>query len=91
MKITMFYQPFCPYCRAAQRVIEKLQREHPEYAEIEIERINELTNQQTVKDYDYWYVPTFFSGKEKLYEASPGDTPEKMEEILDGIFKKSVL
>lgn len=45
-------------------------------------QIDETRHPEEAKKYDYYYVPTFFKGDEKVYEAAPGDTSEKMREIL---------
>ena len=68
-KVTYFHLPSCPYCKQADRILEELQREHPEYAAVEFERINEMEQPELADQYDYYANPSMFIGKEKIYEA----------------------
>ena len=63
-KITYFYMNGCPYCRSANKAIEELVLEKPEYAAVEIERINENDPPAGITGFDYYYVPSMFIGKE---------------------------
>lgn len=69
MKLTLFYFPECPHCRLALKLLEDLKAEDSRYAAIEIEKINERTQPELADRYDYYYVPTFFLGQEKLHEG----------------------
>lgn len=86
MELKMFVLPGCPYCRQADKIINQLMESEPNYREIEINKINELTNRKLVKDYDYYYAPTFFVGMEKMYEANPGDNEEIMRGKIEHMF-----
>ena len=68
-ELTLFYLPNCPHCKLAARCLEELTRENPAYAQIPIRRIDESADKATAAAYDYWYVPCFFMGKEKLFEG----------------------
>ena len=68
-KLTLFYLPECPHCRLALRLLDELKAEEPRYADIPVERIDERANKALAATYDYWYVPCFFSGKEKRFEG----------------------
>ena len=87
MTVTMFFQPGCPYCRRADKIISELLNEHPEYKNVTVKKINELAEPALADKYDYWRVPSFFSGDKKLYEASPLDSAEKMRDAINGIFE----
>ncbi len=89
-KVTMFYLATCPYCRKAEQAILELTEEHPEYKEIEIEMIEEEMYPERTKGYDYWYVPTFFIGKEKLYEAQHGQSFEEVRENVRHVLQEAV-
>ena len=69
--ITYFYLTHCPYCVKANRALEELCAENPAFAQIPIERIEESKNPGIAGRYSYYYVPTFFIGDEKVYEADP--------------------
>lgn len=88
MEVKMFVLPGCPYCKMADKLIKQIVTNNPEYSDIKIDKINELTNRKIVKDYDYYYVPAFFYGEEKLYEASPNDTEAIMKENLEKMYEK---
>jgi glutaredoxin len=79
-KVTMFYLKNCPHCRRAFQMIQDLKEENPEYRDIKIEMIEESQNVQMCAEYDYYYVPTFYVGGEKLHEGVP--TVEKVEAVL---------
>jgi len=71
-EIEMFYLTGCPYCRNAEKAIEALIQEKPAYASVSIRRIEESLEPDLTEGRDYYYVPTFFLGEKKLYEAKPG-------------------
>lgn len=81
MKLTMFYLPLCPHCLLASRYLEQLRAEDPRFAEIEIERIDESRERALADSFDYWYVPCFYLGSEKLHEghAEKGDIRRVLE------------
>ena len=71
--LTIFYMQGCPYCRNAKRALEELIAGNPEYKEISVEWVDEDRHPERAEGRNYYYVPTVFSGDEKLYEAHPGD------------------
>ena len=72
-KLLFIYMDGCPYCHMAADVLATLTSEHPEYGRIPVEKVNETTEPEKLKGRNYYYVPTFFYGDEKIYEAQPGD------------------
>ena len=88
-KLTLFYLTHCPYCKNADKAIASLIEENPKYKEIVIDRIEESKNPEIANGYDYYYVPTIFCEKSKLYEAHPGESygecKEKIKSIFDGL------
>ena len=87
MKITYYYLPGCPYCRKADRAIEELIQENPSYGDIEIERINEKDQREDVSGYDYYYVPSMFIGKEKIYEADPSQHYDDIKQAVRNVLE----
>lgn len=77
-KVIMFYIDGCPYCAKAKRALQELKEENPGYAVVGVEMINEQDHPEISKNYNYYYVPTFFVGGEKIYEAQPGDSFEEV-------------
>ncbi len=90
MQATIFYMEGCPYCRNAKRALEELVREKPEYAGAKVEWVNEEVYPERTNGYDYYYVPSIFIGKEKLYEAHPGDDYEKIRENVRAALEKAI-
>ena len=86
MKLTAFILPGCPYCIQARELITELCAGHPEYAAIGIEWIDESAEPQLADRYDYYRVPSFFLGEEKLYEASPLWSRARAKEKLNAMF-----
>ena len=68
-KLTYFYLPSCPHCRLAARCIEELCAEDSRYKDVEIERIDESAEKALAAKYDYWYVPCFYMGDQKIHEG----------------------
>ena len=66
----------CPYCRIADEVYEELKSESPQFAEVEVEKINESFHPKKAAEFDYYYNPSFFVDGEKVFETSPGDGRE---------------
>ena len=75
-KILLFYLEDCPYCHNARRALKELAAEKADYGEVEVEWIEESRQPQVAQQYDYYYVPTIFAGKTKLYEAHPAESYE---------------
>jgi len=78
--VTYFYIENCPYCQQANRWLERLIRKHPEYGAVAITRIDERKQPDVADKYDYYYVPTFYVGAEKVHEGAA--TREKIEAVL---------
>lgn len=69
-KVLMFELAYCPYCREAKRFMEEILAEHPEYAAIEVEHVDEAKERARAMKYDYYYVPTYYVGEEKRHEGA---------------------
>lgn len=77
-ELTMFYLDSCGYCDKARRALDELFIENPAYAAIPLTRIEESREPALADSYDYYAVPSFFIGKEKLFEAHLGMTFDDM-------------
>ena len=71
-ELTMFYLDDCGYCAKARQALDELFQENPAYAAILLRRIEESREPALADAYDYYAVPSFFIGKEKLFEAHIG-------------------
>lgn len=83
-KVTWFVMNGCPYCRQSLKALKELKEGNEAYRAVEVEQINESEDPELADQYDYYYVPAMFIGKEKLYEAHPG---ESYEECRDNVKK----
>lgn len=81
-ELTLFMLPNCPHCKLAIRFQEELMAEHPEYRDIHITMVNEAKEAALAEQYDYYYVPSYFVGKDKLFEGHA----EKSD--VEAVFKK---
>lgn len=59
----------CPHCQLALKLMDELTAENPEYAKLDIKMINERREPELADQYDYWYVPTYYIGDEKVHEG----------------------
>ena len=80
-KITMFLMESCPYCKQALRWMDELFAENEGYSDIEIEKIDELVHTDIAAGYDYYFVPTYYVGGEKLHEGAA--SLEKIRGVFD--------
>lgn len=82
-ELTMFYFPECPYCRQALGWHEEIFARHPEYKEVPLRLVDEHVETALADSYDYWYVPTYFIGTEKLCEGV------KKKELIEAAFRRA--
>ena len=62
--LTMFILPNCPHCKLDLKFQQELIEENPEFS-----KIDESAQPEIADKYDYYYVPCWFAGKEKLFEG----------------------
>ncbi len=86
-ELTMFYLEDCGYCAKARTALTELYKENPEYRNVPITMIEESRQPELADQYDYYAVPSFFDGKEKLFEAhlfmSYEDIKAEVKRVLD--------
>lgn len=78
--VKLFYLRDCPFCKRALRYIDEAKAAHPELEAVEVELIEESEQPDVADRYDYYYVPTFYVGGEKVHEG--GIYPEETEAVL---------
>lgn len=78
--VKLFYLRNCPYCKKALRYIDEAKAAHPELSAVAVETIEESELPDVADSYDYYYVPTFYVGDEKVYEG--GIWPHEVEAVL---------
>ena len=79
-EVKMFMFEGCPHCQRAEEMITEIFAEHPEYARIPFTVIDERKNPEIAEEYDYYYVPTFYTGDVKMMEGVP--TKEAIEKVF---------
>ena len=80
-EIKMFVTSWCPYCQKARLFMEELYEENPNYRNLKIQIIDEELETEVAKQYDYYYVPTFYLEDDKFNEGAIGK--EKIKELFD--------
>lgn len=80
-KIRMFKAQWCPHCQNAKGWLNELLAEEPKYQALEIEQIDIDTEQDKMKDVDFYYVPTFYVENDKAFEGVP--SKEIIQKVLD--------
>ncbi|MDL2318855.1 glutaredoxin [Eubacteriales bacterium OttesenSCG-928-A19] len=79
--ITMFMMKTCPYCQRAFGWMDELKKENPEYAKLDIKMIDEREEPELCAGYDYYYVPTYYVGEEKVHEGAA--SREAVQRVFD--------
>lgn len=67
--IKVFITNWCPHCRRAVNWIDEVKEENPKYRDIKVEIIDEEKYPDISKQYDYYYVPTYYVGNVKVHEG----------------------
>jgi len=81
--VNVLITTWCPHCKRAISWIEELKNENPKFAQIEVKIIDEELHPEISKQYDYYYVPTYYVDGTKIYEG--GTTKE----IVRLVFEKA--
>ncbi len=68
-ELTLFILPDCPHCVKALRLQRELIEEFPELSAVNIRVIDESAEPELADSFDYYYVPTYYLGGEKLHEG----------------------
>ena len=79
--IKMFMKSTCPYCMEARRWMNVLIAENEKYKSLEITMVDENVHPDIAAQYDYYYVPTYYVGDEKVHEGAANR--EKVKRVFD--------
>ena len=77
--VLMFILPGCPHCRYALEAQQALLRAHPEWRDIPLRIVDESQERAFADAHDYYYVPTWYVGGEKVFEGHA--EPEDVERV----------
>lgn len=80
-EIKMFMFEGCPHCRKAREIIVSLFETYPGYKKIPFVMIDEKQEPEIADKYDYFYVPTFYVGEEKVHEGKVNI--EKVQKVFE--------
>ncbi|GHS96059.1 hypothetical protein AGMMS50276_13830 [Synergistales bacterium] len=79
-EVHMFFMETCPHCKKAFSLMEEIFAEHPEYKDVPLKKTDETKEPDYAAKFDYYYVPTFYVGDEKLHEGTP--SKEAVEKVF---------
>ena len=88
--VELFYIPHCPYCVTAKKAIEELKQENDAYADVQVKWINEEEEVDYAEEHDYYYVPSVYVYREKIFEAHPGDSLSTIKAGIREAFDKAL-
>lgn len=80
-QITMFETGWCPYCRKAHTLMNELIKDNPLYQNLNINVVDEELHPEVAKQFDYYYVPTYYVNSIKIHEGVP--TKESIKAVFD--------
>ena len=78
--LTIFILNYCGFCQRALKHVAEVQAEDPKLKMIGIELVDEAAERERARKLDYYYVPTFYIGDQKVHEGAI--TRHKVESIL---------
>lgn len=64
--------------------MSELKNEEPKYSPIEVRVIDEEKEPEAAKKYNYYYVPTYYVGDDKVHEGVP------TKDIIREVFEKAL-
>lgn len=78
--VLMMVMAGCPHCVRAREIMAELCEQHPEFAQVAVQIVDETVEKDFAESLDYYYVPTFFVAGEKLHEGRP--TPDAIRRVF---------
>lgn len=81
--VLLFVMESCPYCKQVLRWMKELRIENPEFGKVEVEMIDENLHPDIAKQYDYYYVPTYYVSGVKVHEGAA------TKDIVRSVFEKA--
>ena len=84
-ELTLFVMRGCPHCKMALQYTEELCNEDPRLRQVPVRQIDETEQPELADQYDYYYVPCYFLGEQKLHQRAD---PQGAAHRAGGIDKK---
>lgn len=74
-EILLFVMEGCPHCDLAMQYQAALLSQRPQWRDIPLRIVDETVETDFANGFDYYYVPTYYVGEEKVHEghAEPAD------------------
>ena len=83
-QVLYFYMDGCPFCRQADRWMEEVLREHPEYGSVEVRKVEERRERDFARNFDYYFVPTYYVDGVKAHEGVATKA------MIESVFQKAL-
>lgn len=80
-KLQLFYATWCPHCQNTLKWLDELKGENPNYENVDLEKIQYENEPEKMEGRDFYYVPTFYLGDDKIFEGVP--SKEIIKDALD--------
>lgn len=88
--VLMFHLYDCGYCRKAMLALEELMAENPAYRAVPLTKIEETEQPAMAEAYNYYAVPTFYVGGEKVFEAHIGMGYEEIKAACREVLERAM-
>jgi glutaredoxin len=69
-ELTILITDWCPHCKRALKWANDIKEEDPRFKEIAVTVIDEEKEPDLSKEFDYYYVPTYYVDGVKLHEGA---------------------
>lgn len=68
-EIQLFILKGCPHCKLALAYQQELLAERPQWREVPLRIVDERAEADYADSFDYYYVPCYYVGGEKVHEG----------------------
>ena len=68
-QVTLFILKYCGFCRRALSLLDEVRGENEDLRRVPLRIIDEGEERELARQYDYYYVPTFYAGERKVHEG----------------------
>ena len=89
-QLTILHLSRCPYCLSMKKAITELTESNKAYRDVQITWIEESQQPTLADQYDYWYVPSIYMGKTKLFECKPSDSYDTLKAAVENALKTAL-
>ena len=83
-QVLYFYMEGCPFCRQTDRWMEETLREHPEFASVDVRKVEERRERAFANGFDYYFVPTYYVDGVKVHEGVAS------KRVVESVFQRAL-